>query len=241
MYAAARALDAPLSKHSDGPAGRSIGLLSTARNSSSRHPHELPSFALSCIPQESHEDTIVYILAGALVAPLSVQMDGPAGYGQPGLGPLRIWPGGLCVSRSIGDMDVGDSVIASPHIRQVLVPPWGCRVIACSDGVWDSLSTRSTVSAVHGRACGPACNAVIQKCLRVKQGALVDDTTCCVIDCRPHNVASFKRYFPERSVLPGGATVRCFPFSLSASYLSVLVCACDAVVPNRPHLKQGRS
>jgi serine/threonine protein phosphatase PrpC len=143
------------------------------------------------------------------VAPLSVNMDGPAEVGQPGLGPLRIWPGGLCVSRSIGDIDVGRVVIAAPHIRQVLVPSWGCRVVICSDGVWDTLSTRSVLSAVQGRTCGSACHAVVQKCLRVKQGALLDDTTCCVVDCRPHNVATFKRYFPERSGLAGGSVV-CF-------------------------------
>jgi hypothetical protein len=38
------------------------------------------------------------------------------------VGPLRIWPGGLCLSRAIGDFDVGDSVIPFPHIMQVRVP-----------------------------------------------------------------------------------------------------------------------
>jgi hypothetical protein len=36
-----------------------------------------------------------------------------------GVGPLRIWPGGLCLSRAIGDFDVGDSVIPFPHVTQV--------------------------------------------------------------------------------------------------------------------------
>lgn len=35
-----------------------------------------------------------------------------------GVGPLRIWPGGLCLSRAIGDFDVGDSVIPFPHVMQ---------------------------------------------------------------------------------------------------------------------------
>ncbi len=34
------------------------------------------------------------------------------------MGPLRIWPGGLCLSRAIGDFDVGDAVIPFPHIMQ---------------------------------------------------------------------------------------------------------------------------
>ena len=80
-------------------------------------------------------------------------MDGPACDGDPGLGPLRIWPGGLCVSRGIGDIDVGEPVIALPHIRQVIVPERGCRVIMASDGVWDTLTTRSVVAACKGKVC----------------------------------------------------------------------------------------
>jgi len=37
------------------------------------------------------------------------------------VGPLRVWPGGLCLSRSIGDMDVGAYVVAVPHVKQIKV------------------------------------------------------------------------------------------------------------------------
>ena len=37
------------------------------------------------------------------------------------VGPLRVWPGGLCLSRSIGDMDVGDYIVAVPHVKQIKV------------------------------------------------------------------------------------------------------------------------
>lgn len=45
---------------------------------------------------------------------------GPAAgpYAQ-GWGPLRVWPGGLCLSRALGDFDVGAIVLAIPHIMQV--------------------------------------------------------------------------------------------------------------------------
>ena len=45
---------------------------------------------------------------------------GPAAgpYAQ-GWGPLRVWPGGLCLSRALGDFDVGALVLAIPHIMQV--------------------------------------------------------------------------------------------------------------------------
>ena len=39
-----------------------------------------------------------------------------------GVGPLRLWPGGLCLSRAIGDFDVGDAVLSLPYICQVLHP-----------------------------------------------------------------------------------------------------------------------
>lgn len=35
-------------------------------------------------------------------------------------GPLRVWPGGLAMSRTIGDHEAGNIVIAEPEIRQVL-------------------------------------------------------------------------------------------------------------------------
>lgn len=44
---------------------------------------------------------------------------GPAdGPNASGWGPLRVWPGGLCLSRSLGDFDVGTCVLALPHIFQ---------------------------------------------------------------------------------------------------------------------------
>lgn len=35
------------------------------------------------------------------------------------LGPLRVWPGGIAISRSLGDFECSPQVIASPHITQV--------------------------------------------------------------------------------------------------------------------------
>lgn len=37
------------------------------------------------------------------------------------IGPLRCWPGGLCLSRSIGDLDVGEFIVPVPHVKQVKV------------------------------------------------------------------------------------------------------------------------
>jgi len=37
------------------------------------------------------------------------------------IGPLRCWPGGLCLSRSIGDRDVGEFIVPVPYVKQVKV------------------------------------------------------------------------------------------------------------------------
>ena len=57
--------------------------------------------------------------AGCTVAQLGYHLEGAAKPGEPGLGPLRIWPGGLCVARSIGDSDAGPHVVPMPSVKQV--------------------------------------------------------------------------------------------------------------------------
>jgi serine/threonine protein phosphatase PrpC len=56
------------------------------------------------------------------------------------IGPLRCWPGGLCLSRSIGDQDVGQFIVPVPLVKQVKLSTAGGRLIIASDGVWDVLS-----------------------------------------------------------------------------------------------------
>ncbi|KAL0369013.1 UNVERIFIED_CONTAM: putative protein phosphatase 2C 12 [Sesamum calycinum] len=71
------------------------------------------------------------------------------------IGPLRCWPGGLCLSRSIGDMDVGEFIVPVPYVKQIKLSSSGGRLIISSDG-----------------------EAVQVKGLR-------DDTTCIVVDIQP--------------------------------------------------------
>lgn len=56
---------------------------------------------------------------GVRLAALSKDLSGPAPENEDGLGPIRAWPGGLAVSRSIGDADVSPQVVCFPHIKQV--------------------------------------------------------------------------------------------------------------------------
>ncbi|GJY55650.1 probable protein phosphatase 2C 15 [Tanacetum coccineum] len=57
------------------------------------------------------------------------------------IGPLRCWPGGLCLSRSIGDMDVGEFIVPIPYVKQVKLSDAGGRLIIASDGIWDAVSS----------------------------------------------------------------------------------------------------
>lgn len=57
--------------------------------------------------------------AGCQIASLGFHLQGPARPNETGVGPLRIWPGGLCVSRSIGDIDAGPEIVPVPHVKQV--------------------------------------------------------------------------------------------------------------------------
>lgn len=59
--------------------------------------------------------------AGVRVDSLSQTLLGPPMPGERGVGPLRVWPGGIAVSRSVGDFECGAHVLPVPHIRQVSV------------------------------------------------------------------------------------------------------------------------
>lgn len=50
------------------------------------------------------------------------------------IGPLRCWPGGLCLSRSIGDIDVGEFIVPVPHVKQVKVHTHMNSLYKCSGG-----------------------------------------------------------------------------------------------------------
>ncbi|KAF2288287.1 hypothetical protein GH714_005822 [Hevea brasiliensis] len=94
-------------------------------------------------------------------------------FGGNEVGPLRCWPGGLCLSRSIGDTDVGEFIVPIPHVKQVKLSSAGGRLIIASDGIWDALS-----SDVAAKCCREA----------LRSRGLKDDTTCLVVDIIPSDV-----------------------------------------------------
>ncbi|KAK4765404.1 hypothetical protein SAY86_026494 [Trapa natans] len=101
------------------------------------------------------------------------------------IGPLRCWPGGLCLSRSIGDMDVGEFIVPVPHVKQVKLSYLGGRLIIASDGIWDALSSDTAARSCHGLPAHLAAKQVVKEALRTR--GLKDDTTCIVVDVIPPN------------------------------------------------------
>ncbi|CAI5992364.1 unnamed protein product, partial [Closterium sp. NIES-64] len=80
------------------------------------------------------------------------------------LGPLRSWPGGLCVSRSIGDVDCGTFITPLPHVKQIQVPQAGGRVVMALDGPWDAVDSGigscALLSCPSAPFCAPLCPSV---------------------------------------------------------------------------------
>lgn len=103
------------------------------------------------------------------------------------IGPLRCWPGGLCLSRSIGDMDVGEFIVPVPYVKQVKLSTAGGRLIISSDGVWDALTAEMAIDCCRGMAPDAAAAQIVKEALQPK--GLRDDTTCIVVDILPQEKA----------------------------------------------------
>ncbi|XP_074308449.1 putative protein phosphatase 2C 12 [Silene latifolia] len=99
------------------------------------------------------------------------------------IGPLRCWPGGLCLSRSVGDRDVGEFIVPVPYVKQVRLSSAGGRLIISSDGVWDMLSFEAAVDCCRGMSPEAAAAHIVKEAVQIK--GLRDDTTCIVVDILP--------------------------------------------------------
>ncbi|PRW58478.1 Rhomboid protease [Chlorella sorokiniana] len=117
---------------------------------------------ISANQQELHR----LLKAGCHVAPQEPGSTGPTASPRSGGGVLRLWPGGLTLSRSIGDFGVGEAVLALPHVKQVLLPPSGGRLVVASDGVWSQAGDR----LLHALRRAPIRSAAMEV-VRVSSGS----------------------------------------------------------------------
>ncbi|KAM7273230.1 hypothetical protein ACFE04_027894 [Oxalis oulophora] len=146
---------------------------------------------LSAIPQEANREEWLQALPRALVAGFvktDIEFQQKGKPTKPtschyNVGPLRCWPGGLCLSRSIGDTDVGEYIVPIPHVKQVKLSDAGGRLIIASDGIWDTLSSDEAANACRGLPADLAATLVVKEALRSR--GLKDDTTCVVVDIIP--------------------------------------------------------
>ncbi|KAG0483494.1 hypothetical protein HPP92_011578 [Vanilla planifolia] len=131
--------------------------------------------------EENEEERAGVTASGGEVARLNI-------CGGQEVGPLRCWPGGLCLSRSIGDTDVGEFIVPIPHVKQVKLSKSGGRLIIASDGIWDALSSEMAAKCCRGLPTELAAKLVVKEALRTS--GLKDDTTCLVVDIIPSNHSS---------------------------------------------------
>ncbi|ONL98685.1 putative protein phosphatase 2C 12 [Zea mays] len=115
------------------------------------------------------------------------------------IGPLRCWPGGLCLSRSIGDIDVGEFIVPVPHVKQVKLSNAGGRLVIASDGVWDALHFQEALNYTRGLPAEAAANRIVKEAVTSK--GLRDDTTCIVVDILPPEKLSPPLKRPGKGVI----------------------------------------
>uniref|UniRef100_A0A0D9Y9H5 protein-serine/threonine phosphatase n=1 Tax=Oryza glumipatula TaxID=40148 RepID=A0A0D9Y9H5_9ORYZ len=149
----------------------------------------LLNHVLSAMPRGLSREEWLHALPRALVAGRErvTASGGEVGrlsvVGGAEIGPLRCWPGGLCLSRSIGDIDVGEFIVPVPYVKQVKLSNAGGRLIIASDGIWDALSSEAAAKCCRGLPAELAAKQVVKEALRTR--GLKDDTTCIVVDMIP--------------------------------------------------------
>ena len=98
-------------------------------------------------------------------------------------GPLRVWPGGLAMSRTIGDVDAGMLCVADADVVQVTVPKDGARLIIGSDGLWDAVHPKTAAHHTREMTASEASHKLLS--MAIKKDHLKDDVTVVVVDIVP--------------------------------------------------------
>ena len=113
--------------------------------------------------------------SGGEVAPSSID-------GKPA-GPIRVWPGGLAMSRTIGDVEAGNFCLAEAEISQVTIPKDGARLFIASDGLWDAVHPKTASHHTRDMTASEASHKLLS--MAIKKDHLKDDVTIIVVDFLP--------------------------------------------------------
>eukprot|EP00210_Caulerpa_lentillifera_P006802 g6501.t1 len=101
-------------------------------------------------------------------------------------GPLRVWPGGIAISRSLGDFECCEHVIPNASVKQVIVPKAGARLIMATDGLWDYISGEQACELIRTTKASQASAQLFQELKTATRNCrLMDDTTILVVDLLP--------------------------------------------------------
>ncbi|KAI8103117.1 hypothetical protein M9434_005902 [Picochlorum sp. BPE23] len=98
-------------------------------------------------------------------------------------GPIRVWPGGLAMSRTIGDVDAGDLCAARAEVAQMTIPKDGGRLFIASDGLWDAVHYKTAAHHTRDMTASEASHKLLS--MAIKKDHLKDDVTILVIDFMP--------------------------------------------------------
>lgn len=121
--------------------------------------------------------------SGALIKRLSKTGSGPAvESSDPGRGPLRVWPGGIAMSRSLGDLECGTQILPVPHVRQIWIPKKGARLIMASDGLWDHITGPDACRLVRSLAIQESPRRLLKEAQSISEDPLPDDISILVLD-----------------------------------------------------------
>lgn len=117
--------------------------------------------------------------------------------GQP-----RLWPGGLCVTRSIGDGDC-PHVICEPSFFEGELED-NDSIVLCTDGVWDVVSYTKVSNFIKSN---PSAESLCKYAMRKPTHS--DDTTVLVVSLKKNtsSTSSFTRLFRTRSTSPTSPTI----------------------------------
>lgn len=159
---------------------------------------------------------------GAQCAPLHCSLQRPLQEGETGgLGPVRVWPGGLALSRAFADFDASEGVISAPFIMQIRLPATGGRFYMASDGIWGAWQSLDETRLFLGKQRKVEAGIAVTNMLKrmyFKTG-LKDDCSVIVIDIMQGHNTSFVQVANEvkKTSVPSSAAASLHGFTPGAT------------------------
>ncbi|KAG2444124.1 hypothetical protein HYH02_009065 [Chlamydomonas schloesseri] len=134
---------------------------------------------------ENTEEQERILAAGGRIKPARYDEDEEgAGTATPHEGQhLRVWPGGINMTRTIGDEPAKGLLIPEPAIRQISLPVTGARLIMASDGLWDAVNAKTVIGQLRTCNAREAASKAAVYAMRNKKHD--DDVTVVVADFVP--------------------------------------------------------